>query len=508
MLSQNSKLWIVVTVACVFFLRLSTFHTPILDADEAVFGTFASSVLHGGVPYLDAADIKPPLVFFIYYLNWLVFGENNMIAMHVFTAVWIIITAVIVGMIGKRLANREVGNMAMILYAIGTSLGEPKLLASNINILMAFPLSLGFYFFILADSKDKGWLWMTSGLMCAVASLFRYQGGIMLIVVMICTLINKNPFRLKFKHLLLIATGAAFAYGVMYAYLLSIGAANDAIFWSLTYGLVYASKGEVFAFWPRFLFKTSLFVLATLPLFVAAAMLMMRTLRERNNLRQFGYLIIWFLLTWWPVCMGRRFYSHYYLMLIPPLSIMAGWGLSYMKSAKAKHVFAFAVAFWALVFFVIHIDSMGLREKLGIHPSDWEEISLLQCPVGQYIKERTNPSDRIFIWGFAAPIYYCAERLPSSRFISADALIGRTSGGTRYKLNVGSKSLSETEKGLWKTLFSDFAKNPPVYVVDVSQSEFGAYKDYPLESYPIHEWLAAQGYRFESIVSGAKLYHR
>lgn len=516
--------------ALTFLLRLATFYTPILDVDESFFGVFASVLQHGGVPYLDAMDNKPPLIFFLYQAVWAVFGENNWLALHILTAICVVATAIVIGRIGSSLVNEQAGRIAMFFYAVITTLGEPKLIAANINIFMMLPASACFLAFASAVKKEARWKWLLCGAFAAITALFRYQGAMIAVVIAVCALIEDSSPKILLRRMALFTVGGLAVTALVIGYIHHIGAL-DAYILSFKAGMVYSGQAGSFAFWPRFLHKSGLFLLAALP-FVALLLSGVAAFRLRQNVLNWRglrhhcfdgqvkaatpnasniYLLIWFILSWVPVCYGRRFYGHYYIQLMPSLALLAACGFSYMQLAQPKGCysksFTAAICLWALFFFLIRFENTGIRQLIGIHPSDWVEISGLECPVGRYIKERTNGTDRIFVWGSASPIYTCAERLPASRFMWLDMLVGRISAGKRYRTVSAEEKASPLAPELWKILFTELEKHRPVYIVDTSTSEsFGGYQDYPLKSYPINDWMKANGYKFEATVSGAELF--
>jgi len=204
--------------------------------------------------------------------------------------------------------------------------------------------------------------------------------------------------------------------------------------------------------------------------------------------------------------MGRRFYGHYYLILLPQLAILSAWGFLTIKNTRSKHIVSFLIILWALFFFLTRIDGLNFRRLFGIHDSDWNEISTLQRPIGEYLKENTAASDTVMIWGFASPIYYCAERLPATRFLSPDMLVNRVSGGSKYKRKTYKDQDQVFLKGLWDEFFLDLENRRPVYIGDMSGSEAGAYKDLPLANYPIKKWMDEKGYIIDDKIEGALLY--
>lgn len=492
----------VVTLA----LRFQTFYVPVLDVDENFFGLFASTILHGGIPYIDVTDNKPPLIFFLYSLIWLIFGEYNFISLRLITILWITATAFTVGKIGERIADPKTGFAAMLIYGLATTMGEPKMLASNINIFMMLPVSLCFLYFLRAKERDGFSLWAISGALAAASSLLRQQGGIIFAVVLACMLFEIRPFTRFLKRILFGFFGVLLVYAIVFGVLGAMGG-MDGFLQTISYGLSYASRGSDFAFWPRFVEKTSLFLFTILPFFILLAYFLFSCARKRHISKNVLYILIWFLLSWWPVCLGRRFYSHYYIQLLPPLALFAAFGWSLICKRTARMAFIAMTVIWAAFFVLIRSETTGLRQKTGIHPSDWVEISKEQCPVGAYVRDHTKFGDRIFIWGVAAPIYVCSERLPASRFIWLDPLTGRLSGGDKYRKQPSDDAGKVAHNPeLWQILFSDLEQKAPKYIVDLSRASFGGYRNYPLESYPLLPWMESNGYKLETEINGARIY--
>ncbi|TMB25274.1 MAG: glycosyltransferase, partial [Deltaproteobacteria bacterium] len=53
-------------IAAAFALRSASFLFDIQNLDEVHFGLVGRSILDGGLPYVDAIDIKPPLTYLAY----------------------------------------------------------------------------------------------------------------------------------------------------------------------------------------------------------------------------------------------------------------------------------------------------------------------------------------------------------------------------------------------------------------------------------------------------------
>ena len=96
----------------------------------------------------------------------------------------------------------------------------------------------------------------------------------------------------------------------------------------------------------------------------------------------------------------------------------------------------------------------------------------------QYLREHSAPTDRIFIWGQRPQIYNEAQRRSASRYIATFPLTGQIFGGPLPGVDTRNRIIP----GAWANLEQDFAKHPPVYIVDLFANP-GAL--YPVKNFPI-----------------------
>ena len=71
-------------------LRINPIGIP-LDRDEGVFGLIGRSILEGGVPYQEAIDHKPPMIFLIYAFALTIFPPTAL-GIHLFLHLYNFIT--------------------------------------------------------------------------------------------------------------------------------------------------------------------------------------------------------------------------------------------------------------------------------------------------------------------------------------------------------------------------------------------------------------------------------
>src|ERR1700719_3094566 len=121
-------------------IRLPSLLHPQAIDDEAIYSVVANEIVDGGLPYRDAIERKPPLLFWTYAAVFEVLGKYNWRALHVFALVWTLGTMAGLYAIGRRLFNQETGLVAALLYGVFQSWAVGKNLALNGEMLMNLPL--------------------------------------------------------------------------------------------------------------------------------------------------------------------------------------------------------------------------------------------------------------------------------------------------------------------------------------------------------------------------------
>jgi len=509
-----------------FILRLPGIWTPILDIDEAQFAGFADAMLYGGIPYLSSLDTKPLGIYYFYEAIFWIFGKNDMGAVHLATTAWVTLTALFCYRIARKLYSPRAGFMAALFYVIFTTTYIPKFIATTIAVLMMLPLTMSIDLFLSWERTGRRrYLWL-SGITWGIACLFKYQAGINLMVMAFYLLVfrplylDRTIATMKIKALAIFTAGGAIVGALFAAHLWYIGAWDAFVFWSLRGSLAYIEAAmSVTTFWTNLAVRggaiiASSFLLWFFAMRKAADLIqeLFRSSRHRMHKCEAYLILIWFAFSLIPVCTGGKFYGHYFLQLYPALAILASGstirffaGRAQTKSVTRRQwaygLFLAGLLVPAIGFFGVRL--MDDKIYTWINEENPEDY----IPIAQYVKSRSRDGDRIFVWGFATPIYYFSDRIPASRFLWCDWMTGRISG-TRSARDEFFDTTPYITKGSWEIFFEDMEKNRPGFFIDTSPGDYHDYGKYPVTKYPaLMTWLNAN-YTYEASVNGADIYRR
>ena len=516
---------VLILLAIVLLLRLPAFWTPILDVDESQFAGFANALLDGGLPYVDSVDTKPLGIYWFFAAIFLLFGRNNMIAVHAATALVVFITALYCYRIARTLYSERAGWLAALFYAVFTTTYIPKFISTSIVIIMMLPLTMSIFYTISWEEKRKDRSLVLAGFIFGIACLFKYQAGINLVLVALYFLLfaplylSREPGRPTVRPFAIFAlSGAAIAL-LFFAYLKWAGVWEEFRFWSVEGSLAYIETGAVTqSIFRKLAVRGGAFVASGILLWyfgvreMAAMVRHVFTSLRHSRRRLEEYLVLlWFFLSIIPVCTGGRFFGHYFIQFLPALAILASAQASRLLttsqrgkrplSRRVLAIFAAGMLIPSTGFFAARVFADRIYTALG------EDNPNVYRPLGEYVRERTGPDETIFVWGFATPLYFFAGRRPASRFLWCDWLTGRTPGSPTARDRFYDTT-SLIIRGSWEKLFDDLEKNHPAYFIDTSVGNYHDYIKYPIDKYPALADYISRHYRLETHYAGANFYRR
>lgn len=486
--------------------RSTTLFTSMIN-DEETFVAFARVMLHGGTPYVAVVDNKPPGLFYWYEIILKLFGDTNILAVHVMAMVWVTLTCLVIYAIGKKIYSREGGYFAALCYAVFTTTYTPPYLDANVSLISALPLVLSFFLLLKWVEDDKMmWLFL-SGLFTASAFFIKQQ---VLLQVPFTFLILaylyfaglktslKNLFCDAFSYLAGLLLVTVLIFGILYHQ----GALIPLYTAAWKDSLSYINVGDTYgSYWHRFFLRAGTYFLATSPIWIALIYkLFHRTIKSPYSV----FLWLWFLMSIPAVTTGGRFYGHYFIQLLPPVCLIGGIQFSewWASPKKRNRVLIVAVlSLFTIGWMVPRVFYQTLADRYGFHNLRVEKM------IGTYLNEKMSRDGKLFVWGVDPGIYVLADRDPATRLLVSNSLVGR-SPGIEETQKGGANTDSMIASQDWISLFEDFNKTPPQYIVDCASGDLRGYAKFPISNYPqLHDYLSSF-YTKEVTIEGVDIYRR
>ena len=471
-------------------------HPKAID-DEGMYAVVANELVDGGKLYVDVVDRKPPLLFWTYAGVFKLAGKYNWKALHILTVVWTLATMAGLYAIGRRLFDRATGLMSALLYCVFQPWATSKNLALNGELLMNLPIVWAWAIGLRRSSSFVRPSLFLAGALLGVAFLLKQPAAIAAVPLGFYLLLfarsrsgEAPSMSTAFLQAASLTTGFFGVLNLAVLILWEQGTLRDAAYW------IFTDHTVPHIFWLRAFLHTLAFIGACFPLVMGAVI----ALRNKGDLWQgkkperaallglLGASAI-------GAAAGARFYPHYYIQLILPLALLAApyYARIWSKQTPPSHwllnprVTQAWLALTAILFFIVHWIGLASQRELS--------------ETGKYLLEHSAPDDRIFVWGQSSNVYLEAQRRPACRYITTFPLTGYIFGARVPGLDTRKRILP----GAWSILEQDFAKHPPIYIVE---SWADRDKDYPMANFPILANLVATKYRPVARTVDSLIYRR
>lgn len=433
----------------------------------------------------------------------------------------------------RRIFGKLPAAVGVIVAAIYTS---SPLLAKFGNVKEQYMIAcmvMAVSLLIMRQLGGKWWLGMLAGAIAAWAPLFKETGvsaiGAMGLFVIVQPIFKHRTWKQTGVDILLLLGGAAASMAPLYIWIIG---------WSVQMPLPYSfvwdtiskffpSSGaaapqatgyvegirSVMPFseqWPRVLrFYLALCLPVSLALGAVisglARMIMGLVRRPQSSSAGTDYdrflplLAVWWLLDMGFVWISPASYEQYYLPLTVSGAMTGGYLIAVYRDKftkavlKTKWVVTGIVGFVLMVIMSWHIfaglprspySGVKYPQKRNGYVQRWQDISQRRSfgakmyweQAGEYIRSRTQPTDKIYVWGWVPGIYLSAQRFSSTP--------------NAFESEMHTRSPQQLEQVV-DGLLGAFGKEMPKYIVD-SRKQHLPLNRFKFELWPIINY-SAQG---------------
>jgi 4-amino-4-deoxy-L-arabinose transferase-like glycosyltransferase len=409
---------LLVILLLTFALRLFFINEP-LDRDEGTYFLLGKEILRGAVPYRDAIEMKLPGSFYLFALFMLVGDSVRYI--RIITVIYSLLTVTATYLLARSVGGRWAGLFAALLCGIFTSGPVVQGSGSNLEVFLLFPMMVGVYLLLRGFNSGSRLYLSLSGLFLAFAVLIKTVVlPVYFLPILFIPFVQRSQQRwmVMAKDVLAYVTPGVLLSIVLVVYLSLNDAWNDFVYWNVTYASSYA-KTPWTLFWDRLVSRGLSTANEFLVLWIVAFLTIFWLIVKQRSLKNL-FLIGMLVATIIGVCMPGKFWPHYLIILIPPLSVISGVGLATLFDKRRKLFYASLPLLAITLYPTIQLDypyyaaspDEASRMKFG------SDVFVAARDVAIYVKERTTPDDTIFQWGWEPEIYVTAQRRPPNRFLS------------------------------------------------------------------------------------------
>jgi 4-amino-4-deoxy-L-arabinose transferase-like glycosyltransferase len=466
--------------------------------DEATYSALAARLLTGGVMYVDAVDHKPPGI------AWLYTGISGISApyrikdIRVFFVVLITLTGVLVGELAAGLTGDARARVAGVIYVLLTATGfAPNTQAANTELVLNAPLTLAAASMAVLSRQQRSsgaLLWaIAAGAATGVATLFRYQAALAGLA-WLASLGFARPRARVLAGICGLAIGFAVVAAALLAGFARAGHLDAFLFWGWRYNFQYIAAAPLHR-------QIVSFVSHTVPIALMWAPSIALAFAARR-----GAILAWLWLATMAVavCIGGRFFGNYFLMLTPPLAVLAAAGLLMLYDSEQRRR-AVWLAVSAAGLALISVLAVAVWDQLE---PEAKRIDDRYREAGAWIESHSGPEDRLFVWGDSAQIYAYSRRVMGTRFAFCNYQTGIIWGTGATPWVRDEAVPSSVVPRAWSELLDDLRRAPPAFVADTAAAGLHNFEGQGLEKFPGLWRIIRTQYRYETTQGGIPIYRR
>lgn len=432
------------------------------ERDEGVYAYISDVIDRGGIPYRDAFDHKPPLVYYLYNLSFRLFGHHviapRLVAIF-FTAIACLFAFLIVYRITR---NKVAGFFTMAFLGLSSTSPAYSGFETNTEIFTLPFLTAGSYYLLIANQRLRYFL--LAGLLfgCAFATK-QVAITIAYSALFTCAFCTIKPKQILLKSFILFSGGFFIPFGLFSLYFIwhdSFGYFWDYFF---TYNVDYAttlSATNSFQLLITRIATISTTDIATLVVFIIGLIAFIKLSKSFFDRAFILSLLIGSLVA---TAMGRYFYGHYFIVMLPFIAISIGLGVGvatiHIKTWLINSVLLIAFII-SLVLYMPYFNMSNANLILRMYGDGnpfYQSVS-----VGDFLKKVAPANSTAFILGSEGQIlFYSGLKSASSIFYF-------------YPLTRHS-AIQQTVRS--KALY-DLKNNLPTYVIQVNSVKSNFLTDY------------------------------
>ncbi len=419
-------LWIVAAagLCAALALRLRFLELP-LERDEGVYAVIAQQIMAGLPPYEATRDMRFPGIYAVYALALSVFGATHTGIHSALLATNAASCALLYGL-ARNLAGRAVGLSAAAIFAV-LSLGTAVqgLWANNEHFVL--PPAIGGLWLLRVSMERRDRLRLFgAGLLLGVAPTIKQHGlffpALALVVLLVGSI--RRPRMEALRDLSALGLGIAAPAALLAIALGWAGVLDEFWFWTIEYAAQYASRAPLERGLEHLVVNGASLLRATWPA-AGLAVIGLGILALGGRWRRPRSFTLGFVAAS-ALCVVPGFYfrPHYFALLLPAASVAAAFGIEAIARSTARvhsrapryvaaGALAIALGFPLFADRSFYALSPGDAARAVYSPNPFAE----SLEIGAFIRERTEPGEKIAVIGSEPQIYLYAARPPATSWV-------------------------------------------------------------------------------------------
>jgi 4-amino-4-deoxy-L-arabinose transferase-like glycosyltransferase len=410
----------------VLAIRIRLLGVP-LERDEGEYAYAGQLILQGVPPYTLAYNMKFPGTYAAYAAIMSICGQT-ITGIHLGLLLVNAAAIILIFLVGRQLANSVVGVAAAMSYAVLSVSPSVLGFAGHATHFVLLPVLGGTLLLLKATNRQAFGSLFTSGMLFGLGVLMKQPAIFFALFGAIYLISNDLHRRFRPEKILLrtliFSAAVILPLGITCILLWRIGLFERFWFWTIDYARQYGSLVP-FSHAPRFFFYSAKEVLlAGWPIWTLAGIGIVAGLWEQRTRSIAVFLLIFLFFSALALCPGFYFRLHYFVLLLPAVSLLAGVAISRLSDLSANRLIV--VRFIPILILGLALAwPMFAARKFFFEasPADASRMIYPESPfpesirIAEYLREHTTRNDTIAVLGSEPQIYFYSDRHSATGYI-------------------------------------------------------------------------------------------
>jgi hypothetical protein len=410
----------------VIAIRIRLLGMP-LERDEGEYAYAGQLMLQAVPPYKLAYNMKFPGTYAAYAGIMSMFGQT-VTGIHLGLLLVNTATIALIFFLGRRLVNSTAGIAAGASYAVLSASPYVLGLAGHATHFVMLPVLGGVLLLLKETDRPSLGAVCMSGLLLGVGLLMK-QPAIFFVLFGAVYLILRDVRRRSppgeiLLRTLIFATGLMLPLGIVCVLLWSAGVFNNFWFWTIEYAREYGALVSLSSAPQIFIQSVTQVIGTSWPLWTLAGVGILMGLCSKTTRASAYFLLGLLAFSALAVSAGFYFRYHYFIMVLPAVSLFIGIAVSILSDFAAHH--ARAVRWVPIVLLSVALSvPIFANRKFFFEVSPIEACRMVypespfpeSVKIAEYIRENTSPDDPIAVLGSEPQIYFYSRRHSATGYI-------------------------------------------------------------------------------------------
>jgi 4-amino-4-deoxy-L-arabinose transferase-like glycosyltransferase len=443
----------------VAIIRIRLLGIP-LERDEGEYAYAGQLMLQGIPPYKLAYNIKFPGIYAAYGVIMWIFGQT-IAGVHIGLLLVNAAAITLIFFLGRRLMDTNAGIVSAATYALLSASPFVLGLAAHAAHFVILPVLAGTLLLLHKNNSSGFGRLFAAGLLFGVGVMMKQPGACFVPFAMIYLIWRElRPRRSQsgcFVRIVVFTCGVILPFTMTCLLLWGAGVFKQFWFWTIDYAREYGSLVPLTEVPPFFSHRVKDVIGANWALWLFAGIGAVAGLWNQRLRASTVFLLGFLLFSALALSAGLYFRHHYFIFILPAVSLLAGAAISALSDVLAKRnvvgVFALLVLFAAsLAFPMVSYKQLFF----GVSPVEASRMIYAESPfaeaikIADYVREHTTSDDAIAVLGSEPEIYFYSGRRSATGYIYTYSLMEPQ----KYARRMQEEMIREIERAHPKYLLS------------------------------------------------------